>query len=598
MSNYLFVFLSTKRPIPAQNPLSCFCTSTCYHYPVTLCGGLLLEELWENYTILEEIFSQLTTKSEGIDDSDETFSRMSELRNRLADKFLAKSQVMVSIAEQLSTIIGNDAIAIHDSSFLAMIVIVAVILLIAMNSMLIGKSILKPIVRLQEGSQIIGEGNFDFKFELSERDEIGELSRSFDTMTARLKQITVARDTLEEEVKHRKRAEARIKESEKLYRGAIEATGAVPYYKNYSNNLFEFIGPGIEALTGYSKEEFTYEVWRSITKEVFLQQEETAGLSFEEAELKVRRGEIDLWQADYRIRTRVGKERWVHNSSVRVRDDQGRVIGSLGALEDITERKRAVDALHNEKEFTETALNAQQDTFFLYEPATEKAVRWNRAFSDITGYTDEEISLMPAPNSYHNPKDLKRAVIFREKVIETGTGSIELELICKGGHKISFEFRVAVIKDEDGNSKYLISIGRDITERKKAEEQIKASLKEKEILLQEIHHRVKNNMQVVASLLNLQKNRIDDEKSKIAFEESRDRINSMGLVHELLYQSESLSNIDLTEYIKKLTDNLFGVGGANLKLDIETISIGINQAIPCGLVINDSAQINSPVFAH
>ncbi len=253
----------------------------------------------------------------------------------------------------------------------------------------------------------------------------------------------------------------------------------------------------------------------------------------------------------------------------------------------IIERMRAEEALHNEKEFTETALNAQQDTFFLFEPATEKAIRWNRAFSDITGYTDEEISLMPAPNSYHNPKDLERAVIFREKVLETGTGSIELELICKGGHMIPFEFRVAAIKDEDGNSKYLISIGRDITERKKAEEQIQASLKEKETLLQEIHHRVKNNMQVVASLLNLQKNRIDDEKSKTAFEESRDRINSMGLVHELLYQSESLCDIDLGEYVKKLTDNLFGVGGTNLKLDIETISIGIDQAVPCGLVINE-----------
>ncbi len=127
----------------------------------------------------------------------------------------------------------------------------------------------------------------------------------------------------------------------------------------------------------------------------------------------------------------------------------------------------------------------------------------------------------------------------------------------------------------------------EIIERKEAEEQVKASLKEKEVLLQEIHHRVKNNMQVVASLLNLQKNRIDDEKSKAAFEESKDRINSMGLVHELLYQSESLHDFDLGNYVKKLADNLLGVGGVNLKLAIENISVGIDQAVPCGLVINE-----------
>ncbi len=141
--------------------------------------------------------------------------------------------------------------------------------------------------------------------------------------------------------------------------------------------------------------------------------------------------------------------------------------------------------------------------------------------------------------------------------------------------------------DEYGNVAGVVAFVVDITHQVEAEEQIKASLKEKEILLQEIHHRVKNNMQVVASLLNLQKNRIDDEESKAAFEESRDRIISMGLVHELLYQSESLSNINLGEYVKKLAENLLGIGGGNLKLDIETISIGIDQAVPCGLVINE-----------
>ncbi len=176
--------------------------------------SLLLEEIWKNYTILGNIFFQLTTESKGIDNSEEAVSRMLELRNRLADTFITKSQVMVSVAQQLTTIIGNKVISVHESSFLAMFLIVAILLLIAaINSMLLGKSIIKPIVKLQEGSQIIGEGNFDFKFELPGRDEFGELSRSFDIMTERLKEITVSRDELENEITERKQAE---EEREKL----------------------------------------------------------------------------------------------------------------------------------------------------------------------------------------------------------------------------------------------------------------------------------------------------------------------------------------------------------------------------------------------
>jgi PAS domain S-box-containing protein len=150
--------------------------------------------------------------------------------------------------------------------------------------------------------------------------------------------------------------------------------------------------------------------------------------------------------------------------------ENGKISGFSEFARDITARKRAEEALRNEKEFTETALNAQQDTFFLFEPATGRAIRWNQVFNDITGYTNEEISRMQAPDSYYSPEDLKRAAIFIEKVLETEIGKIELELICKDGRKVITEYNVAVIKDEAGSPKYIISIGRDITERKQTEE--------------------------------------------------------------------------------------------------------------------------------
>ena len=132
-------------------------------------------------------------------------------------------------------------------------------------------------------------------------------------------------------------------------------------------------------------------------------------------------------------------------------------------------------ALLKEKEFTETALNSQNDTFFLFEPDTGKAIYWNQAFKDITGYTDREIEKMQTPESYFGSKDLERVSICIKEVMETGTGTIELDLICKDGNKIPFEYNVSVIMDDGGKPKYFISIGREITERKLAEKMLSES---------------------------------------------------------------------------------------------------------------------------
>ncbi len=134
---------------------------------------------------------------------------------------------------------------------------------------------------------------------------------------------------------------------------------------------------------------------------------------------------------------------------------------------EIVERKQVEEELHREKAFTETALNTQQDTFFLFEIATGKAIRWNQAFNDLTGYTDEEIAGMVVPDSYYGSEDLERAGIFIQNILKIGTGTIELELICKDGRKVPCEYNVSVIKNEEGEQKYFISIGRNITERKK-----------------------------------------------------------------------------------------------------------------------------------
>jgi two-component sensor histidine kinase len=148
------------------------------------------------------------------------------------------------------------------------------------------------------------------------------------------------------------------------------------------------------------------------------------------------------------------------------------------------------------------------------------------------------------------------------------------------------------VEDDEGNIKYYDGIIEDITERKRIEERIKKDLKDKEVLLKEIHHRVKNNLQVISSLLNLQAQNLDDEKTLAIFKESKDRIRSMALVHENLYKSPDLGIIDFAEYVKSLANGLFRSYTADpnkivLHLKIADVALSVDVAAPCGLIINE-----------
>ena len=143
-----------------------------------------------------------------------------------------------------------------------------------------------------------------------------------------------------------------------------------------------------------------------------------------------------------------------------------------------------------------------------------------------------------------------------------------------------------------GNIIYIIAIGIDITEHKKAEKAIKSSLNDKNILLQEIHHRVKNNMQIISSLLNLQTQYVDDEEAVNVLKESQNRVKSMAIIHENLYQSKDLMHINFVNYIQSLVFNLFysySIKETQIKLtlEIEDISLNIETAVPCGLIISE-----------
>ncbi len=148
------------------------------------------------------------------------------------------------------------------------------------------------------------------------------------------------------------------------------------------------------------------------------------------------------------------------------------------------------------------------------------------------------------------------------------------------------------VRSEDKNDSKLRTAITDITDRKMLDQQLQASLKEKEVLLQEVHHRVKNNMQVIISMINLQCAKIQDNQISHELNKTVDRINSMALVHNQLYKSKDFLKVDINQYLNNIAENLFvsrGVDTARISLKIgkNDIALGLDSAISCGLIINE-----------
>lgn len=168
--------------------------------------------------------------------------------------------------------------------------------------------------------------------------------------------------------------------------------------------------------------------------------------------------------------------------------------------------------------------------------------------------------------------------------------SAELNLVHGNGVDIVTEMRSGAVEWR-GTAAFLVTL-RDITARKRAEEQIIADLQEKETLLKEIHHRVKNNLQVVSSLLNLQKDQVYDSRDGELLQECRNRIRSMALVHETLYRSADFTRVDFRNYLHTLLEELsraclVNPGRIAVRLTGDTLRLGIDTAIPCGVMVNE-----------
>jgi PAS domain S-box-containing protein len=215
----------------------------------------------------------------------------------------------------------------------------------------------------------------------------------------------------------------------------------------------------------------------------------------------------------------------------------------------------------------------------------------NPALVKMLKYSDKNSLLSSkAPHLFVNPEDRmrERSLLKEGKIVQ----DFETQMYRNDGTVIWVQDNARAITDDRGDILFYEGIMKDITEQKKAEEKLKRSLEEKEVLLGEIHHRVKNNMQVVSSILKLQADQEENEDISRGLKKGQNRIRSMAIIHEMLYEAEDVSRVNLSDYIARLVTILYRTYNVNhkkvaLKMEMESISLGIDQATPCALVINE-----------
>ena len=261
---------------------------------------------------------------------------------------------------------------------------------------------------------------------------------------------------------------------------------------------------------------------------------------------------------------------------------------NITLTEEIEHHKQTQEKLQVAQKFTRNIIESSIDMIIAVDK-DNKITEFNKAAIDQFGYLLEDVLGKDVSVLYVDKKEYQRvSTSVNDKGIFTG----EITNKRKSGDTFVSLLSSSIIKDPKGEIQGSMGVSRDITERKIIEQQVKDSLKEKEVLLQEVHHRVKNNLQVISSILSLQSNYVKDEKTLEILAESQNRIKSMSYIHETLYQTTDFSSIEFSNYLNTLASNLihsYSYSGGIVKLvtDYDEIYLTIDQAIPCGLIVNE-----------
>ena len=437
-------------------------------------------------------------------------------------------------------------------------------------------------------------------------------------------------------------AEKRLAESERRYRTVLEKARMIAVGLDGEGRI-NFVNPYLLEVTGYSPDELAGRNWFEVFPPPPIKGEENLS-GILETELSPRN--------ENRILTKSGEERLISWNNIFLDDPRGGKAGTISLGEDVTERKRAEEALRASEEAARRAaehnavigeigriVSSSLDIDSVYEQFAQtarKLIDFDRISINMIGREKDFLTIAyswgTAVEGRHSGERIPFAGSGTERVFESRRS---LFIQTEDGGELARELPsyfpnfavglrsalfVPLISREEviGSLSFLSlrpgaytdrdrevgeQIGLQIAgaiasaqlylERQRAEERVRASLREKEVLLKEVHHRVKNNLQVISSLLNLQSRSLRDPGAVEVFRESQNRVRSLALVHERLYRSADLARVDFGEYLRNLVSSLFASysplvrGGVGYEIDAGETFLGVDLAIPCGLVVNE-----------
>ncbi len=287
----------------------------------------------------------------------------------------------------------------------------------------------------------------------------------------------------------------------------------------------------------------------------------------------------------YRMRCKDGSWKWVLDRGMVVRRDAaGQALRVIGTHSDITVAKTMEAALRAEHDFS-TAVVDHAGALVVVLDREGRIRRFNReservsglAFSEVEGKFPWDTVLPPEMAHTHNPSLV--------------AGSYVNEWVHRDGMRRLIEWNNSVLFGAAGEVEYVVAIGTDVTERNKNQAALEVSLREKSALLKEVHHRVKNNLQVITSLLRMEGRRSTTLETRQVLTEMQGRIRSMALLHESLYRSGTLAAVHLGPYLGELAKQVFQTQqlhpGVRLSLEMGHVAVGMDQALPLGLLVNE-----------